>query len=208
VVRWRTLDVHGKRTFLESELPRIICPEHGKITAAVPWARHDDRFSRPFEEFAAWKAAHMPWTKAAAELRITWEALAGIVAAGRGRRRGPAGPAGGPAQDRDRREVLGQGQGKYLVIVTDHDAGGSRGSARAAARPPSSAFFDASARSGAGRLTHVSADGAEWIHDVVRAKRPAGGDLPGCVPRGEMGRGEARRAAPPPGRRAARRRAR
>ena len=80
VVRWRTLDVHGKRAFLESRLPRIICGQHGKITAAVPWARHDDRFSRPFEEFAAWKAAHMPWTRAAAELRITWEALAGITA--------------------------------------------------------------------------------------------------------------------------------
>src|ERR1700678_635944 len=60
VKRWRTLDVHGKRTFLEADLPRIQCPGHGKITAAVPWARHDDRFSRPFEEFAAWKAAHMP----------------------------------------------------------------------------------------------------------------------------------------------------
>jgi hypothetical protein len=56
------------------------CPRHGKITAAVPWARHDDRFSRPFEEFAAWKAAHMPWTRAAAELRITWEAPANITA--------------------------------------------------------------------------------------------------------------------------------
>ena len=80
VVRWRTLDVHGKRAFLESALPRIICGEHGKITAAVPWARHDDRFTRPFEEFAAWKAAHMPWTRAAAELRVTWEALANITA--------------------------------------------------------------------------------------------------------------------------------
>ena len=43
VVRWRTLDVHGKRAFLESRLPRIICGQHGKITAAVPWARHDAR---------------------------------------------------------------------------------------------------------------------------------------------------------------------
>jgi hypothetical protein len=61
VVRWRILGVHGKCCFLEAGLSRIRCPEHGKITAAVPWARHDDRFSRPFEEFAAWKAAHMPW---------------------------------------------------------------------------------------------------------------------------------------------------
>jgi transposase len=80
VVRWRTLDVHGKRTFLESKLPRVICGQHGKITAAVPWARRDDRFSRPFEECAAWKAAYMPWTRAAAELRITWKALANITA--------------------------------------------------------------------------------------------------------------------------------
>ena len=33
----------------------------------------------PFEEHAAWLAAQMPWTKASAELRITWEALANIV---------------------------------------------------------------------------------------------------------------------------------
>ena len=53
VRRWRTLDVHGKKCFLESALPRIECPQHGKITAAVPWARHDDYFSMPFEGHAA-----------------------------------------------------------------------------------------------------------------------------------------------------------
>jgi hypothetical protein len=45
VRRWRTLDVHGKRCYLESAVPRIECAEHGKITASVPWARHDDRFT-------------------------------------------------------------------------------------------------------------------------------------------------------------------
>ena len=110
VVRWRTLDVHGKRTFLESELPRIICGQHGKITAAVPWARHDDRFSRPFEEFAAWKAAHMPWTRAAAELRVTWEALANITARVAADAAAGLDRLDGLRRDRDRREVLGQGQ--------------------------------------------------------------------------------------------------
>ena len=123
VRRWRTLDVHGKRCFIESEVPRIICAEHGKVTAAVPWARHDDAFTRPFEEFAAWKAAHAAWTRAAAELRITWEALANITAR----------VAADAAAGRDRLEGLrrigidekswGRGQDKYLVIVTDHDAG-------------------------------------------------------------------------------------
>jgi transposase len=79
VRRWRTLDVHGKRCFLESEVPRVDCPEHGKITAAVPWARHADRFTAMFEAHAAWLCAQMPWTKAARELRVTWEALANVV---------------------------------------------------------------------------------------------------------------------------------
>ena len=172
VVRWRTLDVHGKRAFLESALPRIICGQHGKITAAVPWARHDDRFSRPFEEFAAWKAAHMPWTRAAAELRITWDALANITA------RAAADAGAG----RDRLEGLrrigidekswGKGSGKYLVIVTDHDAGRVVWIGGRRCQATVEAFFKALGPDRAKLLTHVSADGAEWIHPVVREKAP------------------------------------
>ncbi len=121
--RWRTLDVHGKRCFLECDLPRIGCPEHGKITAAVPWARHDDRFSMPFEEHAAWTAAHMAWTRAVAELRITWEALASIV------RRVTDDASAGTDRLEGLREIgideksWGKGEGKYLTVVTDHAAG-------------------------------------------------------------------------------------
>lgn len=172
VKRWRTLDVHGKRTFLESDLPRIQCPQHGKITAAVPWARHDDRFSRPFEEFAAWKAAHMPWTRAAAELRITWEALANITAR----------VAADAMTGRDRLDGLrrigidekswGKGSGKYLVIVTDHDTAQvawiGEGRDQATVRK----FFTDLGEERARLLTHVSADGAGWIHPVVREKAP------------------------------------
>ena len=38
VTQWPTLDVHGKRAFLEARLPRIVCGEHGTITAMVSWA--------------------------------------------------------------------------------------------------------------------------------------------------------------------------
>jgi transposase len=172
VVRWRTLDVHGKRTFLESELPRIVCGEHRKITAAVPWARHDDRFSRPFEEFVAWKAAHMPWTRAAAELRITWEALANVVA-----RVSADASAGRDRLDGLRRigideKSWGKGQGKYLVIVTDHDSGRVAWIGEGRCQATVEAFFDDLGEERARALTHVSADGAEWIHPVVRAKAP------------------------------------
>ena len=172
VRRWRTLDVHGKRCFIESEVPRIICAEHGKVTAAVPWARHDDAFTRPFEEFAAWKAAHAAWTRAAAELRITWEALANITAR----------VAADAAAGRDRLEGLrrigidekswGKGQDKYLVIVTDHDAGRVAWIGEKRCQATVEAFFADLGPERAKLLTHVSADGAESIHPVVRAKAP------------------------------------
>ena len=172
VRRWRTLDVHGKRCFLESEIPRVDCPEHGKITAAVPWARHDDRFSMPFEDHSAWLAAQMPWTKASAELRITWDALAGIVAR-----------VAGDAEARlDRLEGLrmigidekswGKGSGKYLTVVTDHVRGKIAWITEGRSQETVGAFFDALGEERSARLTHVSADGAEWIHDVVRARAP------------------------------------
>lgn len=173
VVRWRTLDVHGKRTFLESALPRIICAEHGKITAVVPWARHDDRFSRPFEEFAAFKAAHMPWTRAAVELRITWEALANItarvaadaVSAGRDR-------LDGLARIGIDEKSWGKGTGKYLMIVTDHDTSTVVWVAEGRDQATVRRFFADLGAERAAALRHVSADGADWIHPVVRAEAP------------------------------------
>jgi transposase len=172
VRRWRTLDVHGKRCFLESELPRVDCPEHGKITAAVPWARHDDRFSAPFEEHAAWLAAHVAWTRAAAELRITWEALANIVAR----------VAVGAAAGADRLAGLtmigidekswGKGEDRYLTIVTNHVTGKIAWMTGGRSQDTVRAFFAALGPDRAKLLTHVSADGAEWIHDVIREKAP------------------------------------
>jgi transposase len=172
VVRWRTLDVHGKRTFLEYDLPRIICAEHGKITAAVPWARHDVRFSRAFEEFGAWKAAHMAWTRAATELRISWQGLAGIVA-----RVSVDACAGTDRLEGLRRigideKSWGKGSGKFLVIVTDHDAGKVVWIAEGRDQATVHKFFDALGPDRANQLTHVSADGAEWIHPVVRTRAP------------------------------------
>jgi transposase len=172
VKRWRTLDVHGKRTFLEADLPRIQCPGHGKITAAVPWARHDDRFSRPLEEFAAWKAAHMPWTRAAAELRITWEALANICV------RVAADATAGTDRLDGLRQIgideksWGKGSGKFLVIVTDHDTSRVVWAARGRDQATVRQFFGDLGEERTRLLTHVSADGADWIHPVVREKAP------------------------------------
>jgi transposase len=172
VRRWRTLDVHGKRTFIESEMPRIMCGEHGKITAAVPWAAHGDRFTAVFALHAAWLAAQMPWTKAARELRVTWDAVESIVA----RAAADAAPARGRLAGLRRigidEKSWGKGGDKYLMVVTDHDRGTIAWIAEGRCQETVASFFDALGGERARLLTHVSADGAEWIHDVVRERAP------------------------------------
>lgn len=48
--RWRALDLGTTITQVEAEAPRVRCPEHGVVVCRVPWARHDSRFTRAFEQ--------------------------------------------------------------------------------------------------------------------------------------------------------------
>ncbi len=48
--RWRALDLGTTFAFVEADAPRVRCRAHGVVVAAVPWARHDARFTRAFED--------------------------------------------------------------------------------------------------------------------------------------------------------------
>lgn len=39
---------------VELRVPRVCCAEHGVRTAAVPWAKHDCRFTLDFAYSVAW----------------------------------------------------------------------------------------------------------------------------------------------------------
>ena len=66
-------------TWLEAESPRVSCPEHGVVVTWVPWARHGSRFTRAFEDQAAWLTAHAAQNTVAALVRISWRSVAAIV---------------------------------------------------------------------------------------------------------------------------------
>ena len=48
--RWRALDLGTTFAFVEAQAPRVTCRRHGVVVCAVPWARHDSRFTRAFED--------------------------------------------------------------------------------------------------------------------------------------------------------------
>jgi transposase len=169
--RWRALDAGVMRCFLEADAPRVACPRHGVLVAAVPWARPGSRFTMAFEEQAAWLCAQMPWTKAAMLLRVTWRTLQSIV------ERVVTGLRSGKDRlDGVRRigidEKAWRKGHRYITVITDHGAGRIIWAAEGRNKETLGRFFDDLGPDRAGLLTHVSADGAGWIHDVARERAP------------------------------------
>src|SRR5659263_291645 len=61
---------------------------------------------------------------------------------------------------------------RYLTCVVDHDTGRLVWAHEGRNKDTLTLFFDALGTTRSALLTHVSADGAEWIHSVVREKAP------------------------------------
>ena len=93
--RWRALDL-GTTTFafVEADAPRVTCRRHGVVVVAVPWARHDSRFTRVFEDQVCWLAVNCSKTAVASLMRVAWRSVGSNRGAGRGR---------GPVSCRDAR---------------------------------------------------------------------------------------------------------
>jgi transposase len=61
---------------------------------------------------------------------------------------------------------------RYITVVVDHDRGRLVWAAEGRNQDTLGRFFDELGEERAGLLTHVSADGAEWIHNVAREQAP------------------------------------
>jgi len=61
--RWRALDLGGLRCVIECRLRRLYCSACGDVYEAVPWARAGAKYSREFDDLAAWLAQQMSQTR-------------------------------------------------------------------------------------------------------------------------------------------------
>jgi len=169
--RWRALDLGTVQAVVEADAPRVSCREHGVVVAAVPWARHGAGHTRYFDDQVAWLAVTCSKTAVTKLMRIAWRTVGAIVT------RVAADAMAGVDRLANLRRIgideisYKKGQ-RYLTVVVDHDSRrlvwASPGRDKATLR----GFFDALGAERAAQITHVSADAADWIADVVAERCP------------------------------------
>jgi transposase len=169
--RWRALDLGTTFAYLEADAPRVYCKHHRVVVAAVPWARHDSRFTVAFEDQCCWLAVNTS-KKAVAELmRVTWRTVGSIcerVAAEQVAQRDLlAGLKRVGIDDFSHRKGH-----RYLTVVVDHDTGRLVWAAPGRDRKTVEKFLDLLGAKRCEQIELVSCDMAESIASAVGERCP------------------------------------
>lgn len=177
--RWRALDFGEVQVYLEAGAPRVNCRDHGPTVRQVPWARHGAGHTHGFDAQVAWLATQCSKTAITELMRIAWRTVGAIIT------RVWDDTAAAIDQFAGLRRIgideISYKRGhKYLTVVVDHDSGRLVWAAPGRDKATLGRFFDQLEESGeaAGEdrlsaITHVSADGAEWISAVVADRCPS-----------------------------------
>jgi transposase len=169
--RWRALDLGVVVAVLEADAPRVRCPEHGVLVAAVPWARHGVGHTRFFDDQVAWLAVACSKTAVTELMRIAWRTVGAIVT-----RVAEDAMSGVDRFARLRRigidEISYKKGQRYLTVVVDHETRRLVWAAPGRDTHTLRRFFDQLGPERSAQITHVSADAADWIADVVAERCP------------------------------------
>jgi transposase len=157
---------------LEADAPRVNCPTHGPTVVAVPWARHHAVHTVAFDDTVAWLAVACSKTAVCELMRLAWRTVDAIVTR--------------VWNDTEKRidrfaglrrigidEIWYKRHHKYLRVVVDHDSGRLVWAAPGRDTATLRRFFDVLGPERCAQITHVSADAADWISDVVTERCPA-----------------------------------
>ncbi len=169
--RWRALDLGTVQVDLEAAAPRVRCPEHGPTVAAVPWARHGAGHTYVFDEQVAWLATQCSKSAVTELMRIAWRTVGAIIS----RVWADTEALHDRFADLTRLgvdEISYKRGHRYLTVVVDHDSGRLVWAAPGRDKATLEAFFDALGEQRCAQITHVSADGADWISTVVADRCP------------------------------------
>ena len=116
------MDAGTTKVFIEAAAPRVNCRTHGVTVAAVPWARHDARHTRDFDDQVAWLVTHTSKTAVVELMRVSWRTVGAIAARVVADGRAARDPFDGLTRIGIDEISYRRGH-KYLMVVVDHDTG-------------------------------------------------------------------------------------
>jgi len=160
------LDMGTTKTYLQAPAPRVECAEHGVLVAAVPWARPGAKCTYTLQDTCTWLAARTALSVVTVLLRLSWRTVAAIVARIVAERAGKTDLLEGLRRIGIDEISYRKGH-RYLTVVIDHDTGRMVWAHEGRNKDTLELFFSKLGTQRSKLLTHVSADGADWIHQVV-----------------------------------------
>ena len=170
--RWRSLDVGLVRCYLEADLPRVRCPDHGVVMSWVPWARHGAGHTLVFDQRVAWKTTRMSKTAVAYDLRISWATVGHVIARVSADLDRQVGDRLADVRRIGIDEVSYKRGYKFLTVVVDHDTRRLLWIAEGRSKTLLSTFFTELGVERCARIELISADGADWIFHAVQDHCP------------------------------------
>jgi transposase len=167
VKRWRHLDVGGLRCVIECRLRRLYCPGCGDLPEMVEWARDGARYTRDFDDLAAWLAQQMSQTQVTRLMRIGWETVGKILARVVAEKLDPGRLDGLALIGVD--EVSYGADHKFLTCVADHETGGIVWATEGRNAASLQAFFDELTDEQKASIHAVSIDMSAGYEKAIRA---------------------------------------
>lgn len=175
---WRALDWGGTLVEVVGHSHRINCPEHGVVTADVPWAYPGSGFTKDFDLTVGWLAAYLPRSTVSEYMRIDWETVGRCVH----RTLGDIEP------ERSRRldnlvnigidETSYKKGHKYITVIVNHDTNTVVWASQGHGKSVLTQFYRQLTPEQLSSIKVVTGDGAKWITECVNEFTP---DCERCV---------------------------
>jgi transposase len=169
--QWRHVNLGRWKVLIEGDIRRVKCRGCRQARAEwVPWARPRSRFTRDFEDLAAWQAARMSKTAVATLMGTSWRSVTLIVDR-----------LVEMHLDEDRLDKLyrigvdeisyRKGR-KFLTVIANHDTGTVVWMGEGRSQTVVGEFFDQLGPERRQQITAVSMDMSTIYRDAVRTHLP------------------------------------
>lgn len=162
------MDLFGYKCYLRCTLPRVKCEEHGIITAEVPFADYNSRFTTDFEIYVGYLALQLSKSEASHIAMIDWHTVGSILS----RVRDKIEPNLSKRLDNLKYIAVDETSykkgHKYITVIINLENNEVVWIAKNHGKTVFKSFFDCLNYEQKQSIQVVAADGAKWVDEVIK----------------------------------------